>query len=368
MRRMVGLEQLRAAVLVPAISMVLALPASAESLGLLPVKEEPYDSGWSFYLDNDIFSPTPRDRDYTGGLAMTFAGRRAAAWPVSLDPGLGWINRHLRVDEEEVGFRGVQLHALQVGAAAFTPGNIEVAAVIPEDRPYASLLFLANSRVTLNAEHPERATQSTLTVGLLGTSAIKSFQRWFHEATESEPPRGWDHQISDGGELTFRYSYAQQRLWGQGGGDGLRYELKRSWEGSVGFITEANMAVSARWGRINTPWWSFMPDRSEYFSQPSPGLGGPEAKGPRELYVWAGGKVRARPYNALLQGQFRSSDLSYDFGDIEPVLLEGWLGVTGQVADQYRLSWVLRYQTSEMRRGAGDHELLWASVFISRYF
>jgi len=53
---------------------------------------------------------------------------------------------------------------------------------------------------------------------------------------------------------------------------------------------------------------------------------------------------------------------------VRPVLLEAWVAVTGQVSRNYWLSWVLRYQTSELRTEPGDHNMVWGSVFINRYF
>lgn len=75
-----------------------------------------------------------------------------------------------------------------------------------------------------------------------------------------------------------------------------------------------------------------------------------------------------RPWNALLQGQFRHSDLHYSASEVRPVLLEAWAGVTRQVSRDYWVSWVLRYLTSELKTAPGDHDLLWGSVFINRYF
>src|SRR5262245_47700285 len=40
-------------------------------------QDEPYDSGWAFYADNDLLAPGHSDRDYTGGFSLTLAGRRA---------------------------------------------------------------------------------------------------------------------------------------------------------------------------------------------------------------------------------------------------------------------------------------------------
>ncbi len=344
-----------------AITSALAAEAAAD--------EEPYNSGWSFYLDNDIFSLAGQDRDYTGGLAINLAGARAARWPLSLDPALGWLDRQRERALGEGPEQGVQttLHSLQFGLAAFAPDDLESPQPVAGDRPYASLIYLSNSRVSL-LPGSDTATQTTLTLGLLGSPLAGDFQEAFHSAIGSTQPQGWGNQISEGGEPTARYSYARQQLW-WGQSQGLtRHEVKRSWEASVGYITEANASLSWRWGRINTPWWSFTPDRAEYFAQPTPGLALDCLQGPRELYVWAGIKGRARAYNALLQGQFRDSVLSYDWDEVRPLLGEAWLGVTGQVGEHYRLSWVLRYQSAELRDEIGDRELLWGSVFISRYF
>ncbi len=341
-----------------------ALAAGTE----VPTSQEAESTGWSLYLDNDIFTPSPRDQDYTGGLSVTIAGRRAAEWPFSVDPLLGIINKALTLPAENPEAGISQLHSLQVGAAVFTPGDISVAAVTPGDRPYSSLVYLASSRLMLDAARPGIAQQTTLTLGLLGLPLTADFQKGFHSLIGSEEPEGWEHQISDGGEPTFRYSYAIQKLALSGAAGSTRYEVKPSFETGIGFITDANVSLSARWGRISTPWWSFSPDRAEYFSQPSTGLAREQRSAQRELYLWAGAKLKARPYNALLQGQFRHSDIRYGYDEIRPLLVEAWLGVTGQVSRNYWLSWVLRYQSSELRTEPGDHHLVWGSIFINRYF
>jgi hypothetical protein len=343
---------------------LLATSASADNNNNIPTNTgEPENSGWSLHMDNDLFTPKKQDRDYTGGLAVTFAGTRAQNWPISLDPTLSQINRWLTVSDEE---NSLTLHSLQVGLAAFAPEDLTRADVNSDDRPYASLVFLANSRVNLR-EDGQTAIQSTLTVGVLGTRIAENLQKQIHTITESEPPKGWQHQISNGGEPTLRYTYAHQRLWLVNDGE-HHLEVKYSNEGSIGFLTEANSAISARWGRINTPWWSFAPDRAEYFSQPTTGLLNKSATGSSEFYVWAGAKVRARAYNAFLQGQFRDSELTYSQSEIRPVLGEAWLGVTKQISPHSRLSWVWRYQSSELRSGNGDRDLVWGSILINRDF
>jgi hypothetical protein len=205
---------------------------------------------------------------------------------------------------------------------------------------------------------------------VLGLDAAKAAQRVMHDAIGADEPQGWEHQISEGGEPTARYSLARLGLRAAAGdGRGLRFELKDAFAVSAGYITEANASLTARWGRIHTPWWSFVPERAEYMMEPAPVFGGRAADGaPREFYVWAGVKARARGYNALLQGQFRDSDLSYDFEDTRPLIGEAWAGVTKELPAGYRVSWVVRYQTSELRTEPGDRELLWGGVSVSRSF
>jgi len=342
----------------------LATATYADNNNNIPTKTgEPENSGWSLHMDNDLFTPKKQDRDYSGGLVVTFAGTRAQNWPISLDAVLSRINHRLTIKDEE---DSLTLHSLQMGLAAFSPEDLTRTDVNRGDRPYASLFFLANSRVNLQ-DDGQTAIQSTLTVGALGMRIAGDLQKQIHALTESDPPQGWRHQISHGGEPTLRYTYAHQRLWLIKDGE-HHLEVKYSNEGSIGFLTEANSAISARWGRINTPWWSFAPDRAEYFSQPTTGLLNKNETGSSEFYVWAGAKIRARAYNAFLQGQFRDSELSYNWSELRPVLGEAWLGVTKQMTANTRLSWVLRYQSSELRSGNGDRNLLWGSMLINRNF
>ncbi|WP_169729325.1 lipid A deacylase LpxR family protein [Solimonas soli] len=320
------------------------------------------DTGWTFYFDNDTLTPTERDEDYTGGIAVTLAGRRAQTMWLSLDKPLGWID-NLFVP---TAGRAFQLHSIQFGALAFTPGDIADAELRDGDRPYASLAYVANGRSYITGDE-STVYHTSLSVGVLGTHLVPEFQDRFHEMIGARKPRGWDHQIADGGEPTFRYTLTRQdlRFAGTTGG-GTRYEVKSAAAGSVGYLTEGTAALSWRWGRINTPWWAGPPDRVEYIAEPAPSTGGSVMNpGSREFYVWGGVKLHARLYNSFLQGQFRDSDLDYGESDVRPLIGEGWIGVTAQLYEEYRLSWVVRYQTSELKREPGDRSMLWGGLVLS---
>ncbi len=115
-------------------------------------------------IDNDLFAGDSQDRDYTGGLSMTLSGDRARDGLLSLDPLLGRLDR-LVFNGEEMNVH----HARQLGLLAFTPKDTLVREVQPNDRPYASLLFVSNGRVTVDADD-RGAWTSSLTVGVLGLS------------------------------------------------------------------------------------------------------------------------------------------------------------------------------------------------------
>lgn len=347
----------------------LAKPFPASAAADAPVDaagRERWKAGWSFRADNDAYSLTDRDRDYTGGETLTLAGRRAAEWWLSADPALGVIDAALGVGQgDEVQTPG-RFHALQFGTAAFAPDDQDSRAVVRGDRPYASVLFLSNGRLYLH-DDATRIDQSSLLLGFLGLEVAERTQDLIHSALSLDEVRGWHHQISDGGEPTLLYARSQQRLlWSDVRRQGSRYQLKTGLSGSLGAITEAGVGASFRWGRINTPWWSFGSGRIAYFDQPAPVIGQSTRDPQRELYIGGGVKLSARPWNVLLQGQFRDSDLRYDFDEIRPLVVEGWLGITAQISRRYRLSWVLTAQSSELRAEPGDRETVWAGITLSR--
>jgi len=339
-----------------------ALPALLGMTGAYGLdRTEQANSGWAINLDNDLFALRHQDRDYTGGASVTFAGARVQGWFGSLDPALSRINRLIRPSDDN----NLRFHSLQIGIAAFSPEDISRSDVVANDRPYAGLVYLSNAQMSLLPDG-RHAIQSALTVGVLGSTLPEQLQKIIHTATGSDPPQGWPHQISRGGEPTARYALAWQHLWVAPAGGGL--EIKQSLEGSLGFLTEAGAAVSVRWGRIGSPWWSFMPERPEYFAQPTLGMSTNNPGHGREMYVWAGAKLRVRVYNAFLQGQFRESPLTYGQDEIRPLLVQVWLGVTRQVDDHNRLSWVWRYQSSEVNTGHGDREVSWGSLVFNHDF
>ncbi len=314
-------------------------------------------SGVRLHIDNDLFAGRDLDRDYTGGMAITLSGTDARDGLLSLDPLLA------RIDGLFPGSQpGTVRHARQIGLIAFTPSDIVTDEAQQADRPYASLLFASNGRVRVDAD--DRGAWSTsLTVGVLGLQLSESLHNAVHDAVGSETPQGYDHQISAGGELTARYMIARHKLvYADPTG---RVDVKTTVAGSVGFLTETSAAVSVRVGRFDTPWWSFTPELSDYIAAPTP----VESLGvQREAYVFAGARIKARAYNALLQGQFRHSDVRYSYDEIEPLVAEAWIGVMTQLFPNTELSYALHYQTAELREGKAARDTFWGGVQLAHSF
>jgi hypothetical protein len=320
------------------------------------VVERPRIAGLRLQIDNDLFVGQDHDRDYTGGLAITIDGVAARDGLLSLDPILRTIDRLSPGESTET------YYARQLGFMAFTPSDTLTAQPQPDDRPYASMLFLSNGRVRVDPDQLGAWT-SSFTFGLLGLSASEHIHAAVHEVVGSERPEGYDNQISAGGEPTARYTLARQKLVIANPTGTV--DVKTTLQGSVGYLTEASAAVSVRVGRFDTPWWSFAPELTDYIAAPVP----VEASGvQRELYVFFGARLKARAYNAFLQGQFRDSPVRYSADEVEPLVAEAWIGVVTQIFEQTQLSYTLNYQTAEVRDGKAARDALWGGVQIAHTF
>lgn len=326
----------------------MAAPADPSARSAALVGAEPWNTGWAFHIDNDAIL-VGRDRQYTGGFALTLSGRRAAAYPFSLDPLLGIINGWIGIDALSEG-RDPRRHSIHFGIAAFTPANISASRPLPNARPYASLVLLSNTRQDM-VPGERTVFQSSLMIGLLGTGVAQSIQNGFHSIGGRAEARGWDNQISDGGELTAAYFlsridtlvYHHERGFGD-------FQIDRSISASIGFTTGLGVGLGLRWGRFDTPWWSFVPAYTEYISIGTPVSGAIGTVGSeRELYVWGALNLRHSFYNALLQGQFRDSAVTYDRDELYLNIAELSLGVTAEIAPDTELTVFLRARTPRIR-------------------
>lgn len=324
----------------------------------IPPKTITFDrsSSQSIAFDNDVFVPGARDQDYTYGINLTLVGDGVEDHWLSTHSPLAWLDRTIGIDQY-IG-QNLQSSKIEYGLFGFTPENLSVERPEDGDRPYASLVYVSSTRERYEPAR-EVSWQTTLTVGVLGLPIVGEIQDAVHSVIDGEDPQGWDTQISEGGELTARYSVARQRLLYQSR-SGM--EIKSTVQGSIGYISEASWSLSMRAGNIQTPWVSFNPELASYGEKSTPTDHGWVS----EQYFWTGFSLKARAYNAFLQGQFKDSEISYDSDELNHGIVEAWIGYTVALNSGYTFTYSIRGHTSELKDGVGDRSVLWGGLLVTK--
>lgn len=313
-------------------------------------REHKGSARWGFAFENDFFVPGGRDRDYTYGLSLSYADARInnSLWhqPLNRIDNLLGLSSGKNV---RYGFEG--------GVYGFTPGDITVAQADDNDRPYAGLVYFATSKERINL-HDKSVLRTQLTLGVLGLDVVGDIQDQTHQLINGDRPQGWDNQISDGGELTFRYAISKQNKFDV---SSPYFELRQTKTLSVGYLTEASWGMSFRLGKLNSRWSDFNPELASYAESSSS-----TARGFSERFAWGGIAIKVRGYNAFLQGQFRDSAVTVDSSDLRNAILEAWGGYTHSFANGVYVSYGLRGHSSEVKTGAANRAVVWGGVLIGR--
>lgn len=328
----------------------------AEELG---ESKKNYHATYSLYLDNDAFL-SDEDRDYTGGGAFSVSSSDPKNHPITIDKLLTWVNRQLNLEEEDANLQ-TPVYSCEFGLNAFTPNEIGLKESIPNDRPYANLVYLANGQQSL-VPSKNTAWVSSLTIGILGTDLAADLQNSIHRTIGSTVAEGWSNQISDGGEPTFKYELTKIKFYPT-----TKYtQFTTSYTLSIGFITEVSAGFGLKLGRLNSQWWTSSADLNRLGSKVNPYvMTGSEEEHRNDSYFIIGSQVKLRGYNVFLQGQFRDSAVKYSLDEIRPLIYEGWFGYTQELFNNLKLSYIYRYQTSELKVGLADREFSWGGILVA---
>lgn len=318
---------------------------------------------WAGSIDNDLFSPaSSSDVDFTGGFAFTYAGEIRSDFHKILDMGLAKLDR-LSIRSPA----NVQLHftsSIELGLYGFTPNSVESYHLLEVDRPYASLMYVSSGRTYQNTS-TGNSWSTSMSIGVLGLDLFGSLQNTIHQATGSESANGWHNQISDGGEITFRYQLAYMDYWQLA--ESIRGpRVKTTYFSSIGYLTEIGLGITTAYGLISNPSSRFSPELISYGERVNDIAMG--TNGDRGGNFWAGAALKWRFYNAFLQGQFRESVYTSDRSQLEPLICEAWLGYTYAFKNNYTLSYVLRWQSAELKTNDDDRDLLWGGVVLGHSF
>jgi hypothetical protein len=346
----------------PSLWLAIASAAWATSALAADPSAQEKPSRWSVIVENDALTGDTSDRDYTAGFSVALAGAAAQRIVKPNYRALEWLDTGLRIDRLHFSERvSHHEHGVSMSLLMFTPDDIANPDPIPTERPYANLLSLTHARFSLESAGGV-LHESSFTLGLLGSGIAETLQRGLHRVAGDAVPAGYRYQISDGGEFTARYSVVRRSLIADGGSRG-RFDAHYSLEGSVGFVTEAAVGVGVRWGELGSPWWS-APLQTAYAARTVPGAFDGRTRGRDDFYVWAGVSLRARLYNALLQGQLRENEYSFATSELEPFVLDAGIGVTKRFG-RVHLGYAVRYHTREIRAGLGARDVVWAGFTIT---
>ena len=318
---------------------------------------EKYNSGWQFNMDNNLLQQDVKDLDYTAGIAFTASGSRARSGWLNIDPVRAWL-----FDKIPVGSKtdtAIKKHSVQYGLVLFTPEDISAIQPVLDDRPFASLFYISNTELTVQPAH-NRAFRSSLSLGLLGLEIAGNIQSILHDAIKSDEANGWDNQISAGGEptamLTLSVQHRQSRA--------TNYQTSTHLEGNIGYSTDINAGIDWRWGKLNTPWWSFNPSHHEYIASSTASVRGVSGSKP-EFYVYAGANIKYRFYSSFLQGQFRDSEHTLGRSQVEQAIASATVGTTREFGDNLRFSLFVRGTTPEIK-GPNARNLWWFGMVVNR--
>ncbi len=325
--------------------------------------------GFSIYGEEDSFnSKWNKDRNYTGGFALTFTGPRTGSPWLVVPFARRNIDCFLHLEKAFTKVQGedpyLKCSSFAIGTSVFTPFDLGKAAVIHGDRPYASLVF-ASSRLTrvwqdAAVGEDELALSTELTIGALGLPVGDSMQTWIHrykinknptDTSNRVIPLGWANQISNGGEMTALYRIdVQSRL-------GTFYWKRKFWEPkagrldhtykilelgaetglNIGYYTNVSAGLSMKLGLFNCSFWQ---NRTNFGSSSQQIVGSSEVDRREDVFrnfeIYLVGSTRARlvGYNALLQGQTRSTAYRMKPDEITRMVYEFEYGVA------LRLWWV----------------------------
>lgn len=196
------------------------------------------DFDWiSYTIDNDLF--LGNDSGYTNGIYVSLydleeeGERPIPSW--MLQPLLWSLPA-----EQSPG----AVNSFTFGQTIITPEDITIEVPSEEDLPYAGLLFVNNTYLSINKQY---ADKTSTTIGVVGSlSLAEQSQNLVHALTGSDEAKGWDTQLEN--ELVFQFSRA--RAWRSWASESEQWDLITASEFSIGTISSSvDAGMILRYGK-----------------------------------------------------------------------------------------------------------------------
>ncbi len=161
------------------------------------LREEVDNSGiFAASLENDYF--TNEDDNYTNGVRFAF---------LSAENYLpGWVERGANA-LPFFSKEGRKRWHVALGQSMYTPSNIAIASLQPNDRPYAGWLY---GSVGVISDTGYRLDNLQLTLGVVGpASGAGETQKIVHDFIDYTHPQGWHNQLENEPGIMLEY----ERKW-----------------------------------------------------------------------------------------------------------------------------------------------------------
>lgn len=324
-----------------------------------------------------------QDRNYTGGLGFDFM--RPGEMPICKYTVINFDNliAHLGGCFDVAPNRGRETltSGISIGVTGFTADSLNLTRVIYNDRPYASLTYLNFVRNTLkkgaSPDNAKSLVTTTFTVGMLGLhpyhwlqSGIHVLNRKVNNGPTPYDPKGWDNQISNGGEPTLNYTFTKKYVGINAAAVfktkkrdvPLKFQAAYAYRLSAGHFTGFSAEILLRLGIIRSNILFFDTYKFGFASQLA------ENKKTFELFPFAGLRPIAVLRNNLISGQFRESPHTLKpITEANPVILEWDYGLGCTVNKRFSIYLFLRHRTPEGRASANYPQRIhsWGGIYAT---
>jgi hypothetical protein len=336
-------------------------------------------SGFSILYDEDHEAPWNEDRNYTLGIGFVYSN---AIFTKFLKP--KWLKFDLPSSiNNQVHFNP----SIAIIGSAFTPDDLYQKNIIKGDRPYSSLVGLKFSTAVLDLEK-DAYQEDNLVVGIIGLNIGKSIQTFIHcndgDCDYQAPfrPRGWNHQISNGGELTFLYGKSQEWLLTKKKVNNLTarnyFDFKAGYKFNLGYYTNLFATATFRFGFLDSRNWT----RN---TLPLANFGG-LAPGKKqnfydlrkiEFYFFGNIQPGLMFWNSLLLGQFKRSDYYLRYSQMRKDIVMGNFGLATYIPfdpcnkafSGIDIQYSINYKTSDIYTVSNyDRTHFWGTIALNLSF
>lgn len=334
--------------------------------------------GVTVTIDQDFFvSPfdVNEDRNYTMGVGIVLLGKKLGSKQLVLP----FFRAHL---DTLIGLGKLKaeksMYSLEIVSSNFTPLQIETPEIVPDDRPYGSLVAIGSSKLSVYGDSDplplnDYSISSSFYLGALGLPIGEAVQKGIHGSKlfpNRADPEGWDNQISDGFEPTLLYRIALRKPIARAA---FKKNPNLTWfqmngfvDAMAGWYVSSAAGLNFRLGLSDKPFWALNGNTLSNTIAHDPSA---NANRKFNFFLFSNVTARWMGYNALLQGQFRKSVYTLNENQITHLIREFDVGLAMSAsilsAFQINIIWTaFKMRTPEFRTPLSRNHY-WGSLALS---